>query len=1463
MDITHCFIGLSLDSAVYVMGATLAGFMLLASWLLRQGGFFGRAHFLTCIFGMIWWLGAASLELAVPDLSCKIAFATAAWPAIALVPICWFFFLRHYCFDLRRRSLRTEAFFIAGLVGLVTFMAATNPWHGLFYLPGTRLGILHGRTSGIFEHGPLFYAAAALLYVFLMSAVAITILAAFQANPIMRPTLMMMMFGTLVPLAANLAYVTLGTTLFGFDPTPFAFAFILLVFTWAIYANRSFDIATLARDLIYFSLSDPVLVLDSQGRIAGMNPAARKLLPDLVLGEQPRKTGPLATLCEVLEKGEKGMSERRWMEIQGRMFDIRLLPMRLPLGGRNALLGTAAIMTDTTELHRNAERLEEALGQSRTQLVEISRLRETAERLALSDPLTGLGNRRALRVAFETARAQQATLGIALIDLDHFKQINDRFGHAVGDRVLSHFATAMIRTMPEGTRAFRVGGEEFLMLCPGFDRRTMVELTERLAQRAADTPSLRNSDPVQPTFSAGIAISPEDGETLDQLHAQADIRLYEAKRSGRNRIMYETGSLPMRKDASEPFIAQEREAWQPLDEDPHGPARLAQRLSEGQRLATPLMRALMRATGSEVDAAIDQALAELGAHCRADRAYVFRIEDGMCSNTHEWCRAGIPPERHSLQRLPLEMIEPWLALLQDDMAVDIPDVAALQDGDPIRAHLARQGIHALVAVPLTDGTALTGFVGFDAVRPRPPFDPGERALLRAIADAIGASLARQDAETTAILARTAAKAAERNLHRLARVTEVMTNLVAVLDTELRVVWVNRAFEVQTGYRLADVVGRDFGTLIRGPQTDPAAVAAVQAAVDRRDSHEGETLNYDVNGQPYWIRFNIHPLYDADGTYAGYVSIETVISDRKALERELEAHNALLTGVLRTSVSAIVATDAAERVIYANAEAQRILDLVPAPDDPRTLLIPDWPLETLEGEPVERTALPSALVTATGQDQHDLRYAVRLPDGSRRVLSINAAPLPAAPQGARIVLSLTDITAAEASAEQLRRLAAEDPLTGLVNRRALRADLLARLDSDPGRPPLALIMLDLDNFKSVNDTMRHEAGDRALRVLAGRLREAARPQDLVARMGGDEFMLLAPGLEREDAVALAERLRRAVARPIGSDRQPINLTASTGIALSPAHGTTMSVLMTGADIALHAAKSRGRNQTVVLSQELFAAEERRSAIGQALAGTGIGRLRLVYQPQFALDATNRLTGAEALVRWTDPVLGEVRPDEFIPLAEETGLILNIDTQVLTLATRQLAQWARRGWRHRLAVNVSAQSFARADFGHNVLECLSREQVDPRLLVIELTETSLIAQSETATRNSAALREAGIGIAIDDYGTGYASLSYLHRMEVSEIKIDQSFVAGLDSGESRHSGPLIQAILGLARTLGMATTAEGVETEAQREWLRSAGCDRIQGYLSSPPLPPQIFEATYVSRPEDRPQAASPPASCSGR
>ncbi|MGC9445523.1 histidine kinase N-terminal 7TM domain-containing diguanylate cyclase [Cereibacter johrii] len=538
MDPTHCLRSLNIDAAVFVAASTFLGFSLLTAWLLRQEYFFGREYFLSAVCGVIWWLAFAGLEMATPGLTCKMAFSSMAWPAIALVPVSWFFFLRHYCQGGRIGGRRLEVGLLGAVVVSVTAIVATNPWHGLFYLPGTRLAVIDGRLSALFLHGPLFHAATALLYVFLLFSVGIAAFGAFRAARAQRPMLMMLLFGTLAPIVANLAYVLFKATVFGFDPTPFAFAFVLLVLTWAIYGNRTFDLTTVARDLIYFNVADPVLVVTARGQIAGLNPAASLLMPELAPGTALDPAGPFASLLELMEKGERPSRPREPVEIGGRTLDIRFLPIWRPLGTGRALLGAVALMTDTTELRRNAARLEAALAQSRDRLAEITRLREAAEASARSDPLTGLGNRRALDRHFEAATEREGAIALALIDIDHFKQINDRLGHAMGDRVLQRFAAELSAVLPEGARAFRIGGEEFLTLCPGQDTGAVVDLLEKLARRLEADPPLRDGDLPRLTFSAGVAMRPGDGRSLGQLTARADARLYEAKRQGRNLVLH-------------------------------------------------------------------------------------------------------------------------------------------------------------------------------------------------------------------------------------------------------------------------------------------------------------------------------------------------------------------------------------------------------------------------------------------------------------------------------------------------------------------------------------------------------------------------------------------------------------------------------------------------------------------------------------------------------------------------------------------------------------------------------------------------------------------------------------------------------------------------------------------------------------------------------------------------------------
>lgn len=539
-----CLDSLVLDAPVYLSAVTATGLILLVIWLLRHEPFFGRRHFLTTVIGMIIWLAVATFEMATPSLACKTAAATATWPAITLVPVSWSLFMWHYCFSVPQRWTRLETALVDALVLVISALALSNPWHGLFYGPETRLVMDGGRLSADFDHGPLFYAAAAFLYVFLVAGFVISVIASFRASRSVRPMMMILACGTAVPMATNLGYVVGDTSLFGFDPTPFAFSFVLLVLTWAIYANRGFDLPTLARDLLYFNLSDPVLVLNAQGQVAGANPAARRLMPQLAPGRSLDPDAPGELITRLRRCGGAGDAQEE-VEIGESCFNMRVLPIPRPLGERGADLGLVAIMSDVTELKNNNAMLAEALDQSRRQLAEITRLRELAERSALSDPLTGIGNRRSLQIRFEAAG--EAPLALALLDLDHFKAINDTLGHAVGDRVLRDFTVAVSRILPDAAEVFRVGGEEFVLLCPGMATQDIIALLARLNEALLEHPPLREHDHGRLTFSAGVATRPGDGPTFDMLYARADARLYHAKRSGRDRIMH-VDSLPFDTD---------------------------------------------------------------------------------------------------------------------------------------------------------------------------------------------------------------------------------------------------------------------------------------------------------------------------------------------------------------------------------------------------------------------------------------------------------------------------------------------------------------------------------------------------------------------------------------------------------------------------------------------------------------------------------------------------------------------------------------------------------------------------------------------------------------------------------------------------------------------------------------------------------------------------------------------------
>jgi diguanylate cyclase (GGDEF)-like protein len=435
-------------------------------------------------------------------------------------------------------------------------------------------------------------------------------------------------------------------------------------------------------------------------------------------------------------------------------------------------------------------------------------------------------------------------------------------------------------------------------------------------------------------------------------------------------------------------------------------------------------------------------------------------------------------------------------------------------------------------------------------------------------------------------------------------------------------------------------------------------------------------------------------------------------------------------------------------------------------------------------------------------------------------------------GGRWAVAFEDVTARRAAEAQADEMARHDPLTGLPNRLLLRERLreaLGRL-SRAGEG-CAVLLIDLDRFKPVNDTLGHAMGDALLRKVADRLRSTVRPTDTVARIGGDEFVILQAGVrEASDTQALARRLVDLIGRTYMVDGHLLTIGASVGVALAPGDGTEADTLLKNADLALYRAKLDGRATYRFFEPEMDARMQARRRLEldmrQALARR---EFHLHYQPQLQLEG-NRLVGCEALIRWQHPVRGTVSPLDFIPLAEEIGLIVPIGEWVMRQACRDAATWPAP---LSVAVNVSPAQFKSERLVEMVMSALAASGLPATRLEVEITEGVLLHESEKTLQTLHRLRELGVRVSMDDFGTGYSSLSYLRSFPFDKIKIDRSFVNDL-SGK-RDGEAIIRAIAGLGKSLGMTTVAEGVETVDQMERIRAEGCTDVQGYLISRPIP----------------------------
>lgn len=470
------------------------------------------------------------------------------------------------------------------------------------------------------------------------------------------------------------------------------------------------------------------------------------------------------------------------------------------------------------------------------------------------------------------------------------------------------------------------------------------------------------------------------------------------------------------------------------------------------------------------------------------------------------------------------------------------------------------------------------------------------------------------------------------------------------------------------------------------------------------------------------------------------------------------------------------------------------------------------------------------------------------------LSISVVPL-ADGRVSHYVCAYSDITERSNDAlAEIHRLAYYDPLTSLPNRRLLN-DRLGQALAATMRTGLfgAILFLDLDHFKKVNDTRGHLVGDAQLVEVGQRLRHCVHADDTVARWSGDEFVVVLEGLGSSaeeaaiNAEAIGERLRSAIAQPFDHIRIEFQQRASIGIALFHAQDSVEELLKHG-DLALQQAKKAGRNRVRFFDPAMQIAVNERSVLEIELrSAIKHGQLKLFYQPQ--IDSRERMTGVEALLRWQHPQRGLLGPNDFIPLAEETGLILPIGQWVLEAACAQLNRWSNDASFSalKIAVNVSARQFRQDDFVALVQAALESSGANPRRLKLELTESMVLEDVENTIEKMRAIKQLGVGFSLDDFGTGYSSLSYLARLPLDQLKIDQSFVRGLPGEKNNET--IIRTIIALGRGLSMNVIAEGVETASQRDFLEAHGCDAYQGYLFSSPLPIEILTQTFLLHREE--------------
>jgi diguanylate cyclase (GGDEF)-like protein/PAS domain S-box-containing protein len=667
--------------------------------------------------------------------------------------------------------------------------------------------------------------------------------------------------------------------------------------------------------------------------------------------------------------------------------------------------------------------------------------------------------------------------------------------------------------------------------------------------------------------------------------------------------------------------------------------------------------------------------------------------------------------------------------------------------------------------------------------------------------------------------------------------EAAPDAMVVVNQGGEIVLLNVQAEKQFGYRRDELVGQKVKNIIPDGFAERLIADGTRSASEALAQQIGtgiELTGRRKDGSDFPIEIMLSPLESAGGILVTAAIRD--ISVRKAAEEHLARMEARYRGLLEAAPDAMVVVNQGGEIVLLNVQAEKQFgyrrdELV---GQKVKNIIPDGFAERLIAD-----ALRSAEDALAQQIGTGIELTGRRKDGSDFPIEIMLSPLEGA-EGILVTAAIRDITLRKKAEAQMIHSSEHDFLTGLPNRMLLndRVDQAIRLARRYKRK-VAVLFLDVDGFKHINDSLGHPIGDKLLQSIAKRLVDCVRGSDTVSRQGGDEFVVLLSDEKHAESAALtARRMLQAVAEAHSVDQHDLHVTSSVGVSVYPDDGLDAETLIKNADTAMYQAKENGRQTYQFFKPDMNVRAVERQAIEESLRrALERQEFTLYYQPKINLR-TGKITGAEALLRWLHPVRGLVPPAQFIPVAEDCGLILPIGNWVLREACQQAQAWVDAGLPlGTMAVNISAMQLRDENFLDGVFATLKDTGLDPRSLELELTESVLMKHAESTASILKTLRARGVQVAVDDFGTGFSSLSYLRKFPMDALKIDQSFVSQITTVPDEMI--IVAAVIGMGRSLGLRVVAEGVETEEQLAFLQAHQCDEAQGYYFSRPVLPHDF------------------------